>query len=242
MGALSGKVAIVTGGSRGIGRAIAERFGRDGAKVVVNYHQAADAAQTVVSAIAAAGSEAVAVQADVSRLADLPRLFEAAQSRFGRADILVANAGVYAPIPIAQTTEEIYDRLFAITKGTFFLLQMAADRIADGGRIITLSSGATLGWASAPAYAGSKAAIEQFTRALSKALGPRNVTVNAVLPGVTLTDMTPASPEFRARGAANTSFGRLGTPEDIADVVGFLASHDGRWITGQRIGAHGGSN
>lgn len=242
MESLNGKVAIVTGGSRGIGRAIAERFGRDGAKVVVNYQRDASAADAVVAAIAAAGSEALAVQADVSRIAELPRLFDAAESRFGRASILVANAGVYAPIPIAKTTEDVYDRLFAITKGTFFLLQLAAERIADAGRIITISTAATLSWAqNGPAYAGSKAAIETFSRALSKVLGPRGITVNSVLPGVTLTDMTPESPEFRARAAQNSTFGRLGAPQDIADVVAFLASDDARWITGQRIGAHGGA-
>jgi len=235
------KVAIVTGGSRGIGRATAERLARDGARVVVNYVQAKAAADEVVAAIAGRGGEAVAVQADVSALAEIPKLFDAAEARFGQVAIVVANAGIYLPKPIAQTTEAMYDRMFAITKGTFFLLQAAAERVADGGRIITISSGATLGWATnGPAYAGSKAAIEQFTRALSKVLGPRGITVNAVLPGVTETDMTPASPEFRARAAANSSFGRLGTPADIADVIGFLASDDARWITGQRIGAHGG--
>jgi len=235
------KVAIVTGGSRGIGRATAERLARDGARVVVNYVQAKVAADEVVAAIAGRGGEAVAVQADVSVLAEIPKLFDAAEARFGRVTIVVANAGIYLPKPIAQTTEEMYDRMFAITKGTFFLLQAAAERVADGGRIITISSGATLGWATnGPAYAGSKAAVEQFTRALSKVLGPRGITVNAVLPGVTETDMTPASPEFRARAAANSSFGRLGTPADISDVIGFLASDDARWITGQRIGAHGG--
>lgn len=235
------KVAIVTGGSRGIGRATAERLARDGVRVVVNYVQAKAAADEVVAAIVGRGGEAVAVQADVSVLAEIPKLFDAAETRFGRVAIVVANAGIYLPKPIAQTTEEMYDRMFAITKGTFFLLQAAAERVADGGRIITISSGATLGWAmNGPAYAGSKAAIEQFTRALSKVLGPRGITVNAVLPGVTETDMTPASPEFRARAAANSSFGRLGTPADIADVIGFLAGDDARWITGQRIGAHGG--
>ena len=238
---LHGKVAIVTGGSRGIGKAVALRLARDGARVVVNYLRAAAAADAVVAAIAANGGEAMALQADVSQIAEIPRLFDAVEARFGRADILVANAGVYAQIPIAQTTEEIYDSMFAITKGTFFLLKEAAERIADGGRIVSFSSGATLGWATTgPAYSGSKAAIEQFTRSLSKTLGPRGITCNVVLPGVTETDMTPDSEAFRTRAAGMTSFGRLGQPDDIADVVAFLVSDDARWITGQRIGAHGG--
>jgi len=240
---LDGKVAIVTGGSRGIGRAVALRLARDGARVVVNYLQAAAEAEAVVAAIAAQGGEAVAVQSDVARLAEIPRLFDVAEARFGRPAILIANAGVYAQIPIAQTTEEIYDRLFAITKGTFFLLQAAAQRIADGGRIISVSSGATMGFATnGPAYAGSKAAIEQFTRSLSKTLGPRGITANIVLPGVTLTDMTPENPEFRNRAAQMSSFGRLGQPEDIADVIAFLASDDARWVTGQRLAANGGTS
>ena len=240
---LAGKVAIVTGGSRGIGRAVAERLARDGARVVVNYVRAQADAEAVVAAIAAGGGEAIAVRADVFELADIPALFDAAEQRFGRPDIIVANAGVYAQLPIAETTEAIYDRMFAMAKGTFFLLQSAAEKIADGGRIVTISSGATQGWANnSPAYAGAKAAIEVFTRALSKVLGPRGVTVNAVLPGVTETDMPPENPAFRARAAGLSSFGRLGKPEDIADVVAFLVSHDGRWITGQRIGAHGGMN
>jgi 3-oxoacyl-[acyl-carrier protein] reductase len=240
---LAGKVAIVTGGSRGIGRATAERLARDGAQVVVNCVRAEAEAEAVVAAIVAGGGEAIAVRADVFDLAEIPTLFEAAEKRFGRPGIIVANAGVYAQIPIANTTEEIYDKMFGMTKGTFFLLQTAAEKIADGGRIVTISSGATQGWANnGPAYAGAKAAIEVFTRALSKVLGPRGVTVNTVLPGVTETEMVPDNPAFRERAAGLSSFGRLGKPEDIADIVAFLASDDGRWITGQRIGAHGGMN
>lgn len=240
MNGLEGKVAIVTGGSRGIGRAIAERLARDGARVAVNYLRASADADAVVAGIVARGGHAVAVQADVGRAAEIPKLFAGA-APLGPPAILVANAGVYAQIPIAQTTEEIYDALFAVTKGTFFLLQAAAERIVDGGRIITVSSSATLGWATnGPAYAGSKAAVEQFTRSLSKTLGPRGITVNSVLPGVTLTDMTPASPEFRNRAMQASSFGRLGDPADIADIVAFVASEDARWLTGQRLGANGG--
>ncbi len=240
---LTGKVAIVTGGSRGIGRATAERLARDGAQVIVNYVQAKAAADAVVAAIEKNGGKAAAVQADVFDPAAVPKLFDAAEQRFGRAAILVANAGVYAQVPIKDTTEAIYDRMFAMTKGTFFLLQAAAERIADGGRIVTLSSGATQGWAAnGPAYAGAKAAIEIFTRALSKVVGPRGITVNAVLPGVTETEMVPDNPEFRARAASLSSFGRLGKPEEIAAVIAFLCSADGGWITGQRIGAHGGMN
>ena len=190
----------------------------------MNYVQAKAAADAVVAAIAAQGGEAVAVQADVSALTEIPKLFDAAEARFGKPAIVVANAGVYLPKPIAQTTEEIYDRTFAITKGTFFLLQAAAGRVVDGGRIITISSGATVGWAPGrgPACAGSKAAVEQFTRALA-VLGPRGIAVNAVLPGVTETDMTPASPgSGRAPWPARAS-AAWGRRADIADVIAFLA-------------------
>lgn len=239
---LQGKCAIVTGGSRGIGRAAAERLARDGARVVVNYVRAQAAADATVAAIAARGGTALAVQADVTDLAAIPGLFDAAESAFGPVAILVANAGIYTPVPIAKTTEAIYDDLFAITKGTFFLLQEAERRIAHGGRIIALSSAATQGYATnAPAYAGSKAAIEMFARALAKTLGPRGITANVVLPGVTLTDMTPDDDAFKARAAAMSAFGRLGTAEEVADVIGFLASDDARWVTGQRISATGGT-
>lgn len=240
---LTGKVAIVTGAGRGIGRATALRLARDGAALVLNYVANESAARDLQALIRTQGGEAEVVRADVSVLSDIPRLFDAAKVRFGNVDILVNNAGVSGRGAVSNTTEETYDRLFALTKGVFFTLQMAAERVADGGRIISVSTGLTRNWAvGAAAYAGSKAAIEQFSRSLSKDLGPRAVTVNVVLPGVVETDMTSAmSPEMKEHARSQTSFGRLGRPEDIADVVAFLASDDARWVTGQLIVANGGS-
>lgn len=243
MPALTGKTAIVTGGSRGIGRAGALALAAQGADIVLTYRGDEVSAEETVAAIARLGAKAVAVRADVTRLDQIDLPFEAAQARFGRTDILVANAGVGIAGPFAAATEAQFDQLFAVTKGVFFLLQAAAAKLADQGRIITLSTGLTRGWAAnAALYAGSKAAIEQFSRSLSKEVGARGITVNVVLPGVTETDMTAAMPEaMKAHARAQTSLGRLGRPEDIADVVGFLASDAARWITGQLIVANGGS-
>jgi 3-oxoacyl-[acyl-carrier protein] reductase len=238
-----GKVALVTGASRGIGRATALRLAKDGAAVVLNYVANEAAAREVQALIRAQGGEAELVRADVTALAEIPGLFDAAAARFGRIDILVNNAGLGGRGSVAITPEETYDRLFAVTKGVFFTLQAAADRLADNGRIISLSTGLTRGWATGvAAYAGSKAAIEQFSRSLSKDLGPRGITVNVVLPGVTETDLTANMPsENKQHMRSQTSLGRLGKPEDIADVIAFLASDDARWITGQMIVANGGS-
>jgi 3-oxoacyl-[acyl-carrier protein] reductase len=239
---LEGKTALVTGASRGIGRAIAQRLARDGAKVIVNFVAAEKPAQEAVAAIQAEGGQAVAIQADVTVRADLRRLFEQTVAAFGTLDILVNNAGYGTRMPMAAVTEEIYDRIFSFTKATFFAQQLAADVLADNGRIINLSTGITRGWAEGAAvYGGSKAAIEMFTRSQSKELGKRGITVNAVLPGVTQTELTDKIPAaVREDAARRSSFGRIGEPDDIADIVAFLASHDARWITGQMIVANGG--
>lgn len=240
---LQGRVALVTGGGRGIGRATALRLSAEGAAVVLTYVENELAAREVESEIRAKGGVAEVLKADITLASHIPQMFDQACSRFGKVDILVNNAGVGGRGRVAETTAEAYDRLFAITKGVFFTLQAAAGVVADSGRIISLSTGLTRGWAlGAAAYAGSKAAIEQFSRSLSKDLGPRGVTVNVVLPGVIETDMTAAMPaEAKAHALSQTSFSRLGRPEDIADVVAFLASEDARWITGQLIVVNGGS-
>lgn len=240
---LSGKVALVTGAARGIGRATALRLAADGAAVVVNYRANEAAATEVQRAIAAHGGEAAIIRADVTKLDEIDALFEAASSRFGRLDILVNNAGVGGRSAFSTTEEAAYDSLFAITKGVFFTLKAGFTHVEDGGRIVSISTGLTRGWASgAAAYAGSKAAIEQFSRALSKEAGPRQITVNAILPGVIETDMTAGmAEEVRSAARSQTSFSRLGQPRDIADVVAFLASDDARWITGQMIVVNGGS-
>jgi 3-oxoacyl-[acyl-carrier protein] reductase len=245
--ALTGKVAIITGASRGIGRAIAERLAADGAAVVVNYSQSTAQAAEVVAAIAGRGGRAVAIQADMSRVAEIQRLFQDAISRFGRVDILVNNAAMALYKSIAETTEEEFDRVFALNaRGPFFAMQEAAHVLPDHGRIVNISSGATtVGFPSQSVYCGSKSALEQFTLVCANELGPRGITVNAVLAGPTETDMLNGivahSPEFKAMLIQRTPMGRIGQPLDIADVVAFLVSDDARWVTGQSIRVDGGA-
>jgi 3-oxoacyl-[acyl-carrier protein] reductase len=235
------KVAIVTGGSRGIGRAIAERLARDGVSVVVGYARAATDARTVVEAIEGCGGSAIAVRCDVRVLGDIRRLFDVALERYGSLDAAVANAGVFFANPIGAVSEHEFDELFAVNaKGVFFTLQEAAKRITDGGRIVTIStSGTRLRLPGGGAYLGSKAALEQFTKALAVELGPRGVTVNTVSPGFTETQMLSGK-EVRELGLGLSPLGRLGRPEDVADVVAFLVSDQGRWITGGNLQAGGG--
>lgn len=241
MGSLSGKVALVTGASRGIGRAIAERLAQDGASVVVNYANSAGEAEKVVTEIEAKGGSALAIQADVRKVSDIRRLFKEAFDRYGRLDIVVANAGIFLERPLAEVTEQEFDEIFNLNaKGAFFTLQEAARRVSDGGRIVAISTGGTrLGFPGAAAYLGSKGALEQFTKTLAVELGPRGVTVNAVSPGFTETDML-SKEEFRQMGVQMSPLGRLGTGRDIADAVGFVVSEQGRWITGGNLQAGGG--
>jgi 3-oxoacyl-[acyl-carrier protein] reductase len=237
---LEGKAALITGGSRGIGRAIAERLAADGATVVVNYARNKESAQEVVSGIVAKGGKALAVQADVSNHAQIRRLFSDAEKAVGPLDIVVANAGVHIEKPLIENTEADYNYVFDInTKGVFFILQEAAGRVRPGGRIIVVSTGGTkMHFPNMSLYLGSKGAIEQFARSLAMELGPRNVTVNILSPGFTDTDMLPE--QYRAYGASLSPFNRVGTPQEVADVSAFLASDASRWITGENIQAGGG--
>ncbi|MGW4161720.1 SDR family oxidoreductase [Streptomyces sp. NPDC004788] len=251
MGALTGKTALVTGGSRGIGRAIAERLARDGARVAVHYGSNGTAAEETVTAIEAAGGEAFAIGQELGVPGDAAALwaaFDAAVGPDAGLDVLVNNAGIGASAPFAAIGEEEYDRIFAVnTKAPFFLAQLGAERLRDGGRIVNVSTGLSHA-AMMPdlmAYAMSKSALDVFTRYLSKVLGPRGITVNAVAPGIVDTDVNAGwlrgNAEAWAGAAAMSALGKVGAPEDIADVVAFLASHDGRWVTGQWIDATGGS-
>ncbi len=242
MGNLAGKVAIVTGSSRGIGRAIAERLGRDGANVVVTYVGNREKAEEVVSAIKAQGSEAIALQVDMRKISDVRSLFQKTVDRFGKLDILVNNAaGRNVFKPTAEMTEEDYDSMFDITKGVYFALQEAAHHMADGGKIVSISTaGTSMGIPTGGAYSGSKAAIEQFTVALAKELGARGITVNTLAPGVTGTDGLVLDKEQVNQLIAQTPLGRLGHPDDIASAVALLVSEDAHWVTGQNIRATGG--
>jgi 3-oxoacyl-[acyl-carrier protein] reductase len=234
---LTGKTAVVTGGSRGIGRAIVRRLARDGARVVFSYRSDAAAA----AALAAEGGDVVAVQADQEDLASLDALFGAVD---GGLDILVNNAAVTAEAMIGDITPELFDQAMTVN-AKFPLLAMgrAAPLLRDGGRIVNISTLNTLLPAPGIAlYCASKAALEQFTKVAAIELGGRGITVNCVSPGATDTDLLrSANPaEALEQVPTVTPLGRLGTPEDIADVVAFLAGPDSRWITGQNIPATGG--
>lgn len=241
---LNGKVALVTGASRGIGRAVAERLAADGAAVVVNYATGEADAADVVQGIQARGGTAVAIQADVSRVPDIRRLFRESMERLHRLDILVANAGYCRFQPFAATSEEEFDRTFALNaKGTFFCLQEALLHMADGGRIVCLSTiGTVLNGPGGSCYFGSKAAVEQFSRTLAKEVAPRGINVNVVSPGFTATQMLLGAidPQAHDELIGMTPLRRLGQPADIADVVAFLASDGARWITRQNLAVDGG--
>ena len=241
---LTGKIALVTGASRGIGRATAERLARDGAMVVVNYATSADEAAAVVHEIERHGGKALAIQADIAKLADIKRLFRESIERCGQLDIFVANAGYSCFKPLADITEEDFDLTFAVNaKGTFFCLQEALHHLSDGGRIICLSTiGTVLNVPGGTCYFGSKAAVEQFCRTLAKEVAPRGITVNLVSPGFTETRMLTATMDADAHQQliGMTPLQRFGQPADIADVISFLASDEARWVTRQNLAVDGG--
>ena len=237
---LKGKTALVTGSSRGIGRAIAERLAGDGAAVAIHYARNKQPAQAMANKILVAGGKAIAIRADITKAAEVGRLFAEAEKALGHLDIVVANGGVHTTKPLVENTETDYDYIFDTnTKGVFFTLQEAARRVPDGGRIVVISTGGTkMRFANESLYLGSTGAIEQFARSLALELGPRNVTVNILSPGFTDTDMLPE--QYREYGASLSPFHRVGAPEDVADVATFLASDAARWITGQNVQAGGG--
>ena len=240
MKSLSGKVAIVTGASNGIGRAIAERLADDGAIVVVNYSKSLEKAQQVVGGIQGKGGKALAVQADMSHVTDARRLIIDTVKQFNRLDILVNNAGKFMPKPLEETTESDFDDVVALNaKGPYFAMQEAARVLKDGGRIVNISTGGThLHFPGATAYLGSKAALEQYTKGLAQELAPKGVTVNTVSPGFTETGMM--TEEYRQIGIQLSPMKRLGVPNDIAGVVAFIVSEEARWLTGQTIQVGGG--
>lgn len=238
------RVAIVTGASKGIGRAIALRLAKDGIAVVVNYATSRQAADEVVAEIQAGGGKAVAVQADIGSPTAAATLFDAAEQSFGGADILVNNAGVMRLAPLAEMDDEAFEFQLAVNlTGTFRGIREAGRRLRDGGRIINFSSSVV--GAYGPAYGGyaaTKAAVEALTHVASKELGRRKITVNAVAPGPVETElfMTGKSDELVQNIVKTIPLGRLGQPQDIASVVSFLAGPDGGWVNGQVLRANGG--
>lgn len=237
---LTGKTAIVTGGSQGIGAAVAKRLYADGANLVLTYLSDRGKADEVIAQIGASPDRVLAVAGDLRQVDFVARLFDEAGRRFGAPDIVAAVAGVNLNRLVAETTEDDYDHVFSLnTRATFWIFREAARRVRDGGRIVGVSTNMTLqGRAGRALYAASKAAVEQFVKTLAKELGSRAITVNAVAPGPTDTAMV--SQLSRDTAPATTPLGRLGKPEDIADVVAFLVSQDANWVTGQIIGVNGG--
>jgi 3-oxoacyl-[acyl-carrier protein] reductase len=238
------QVAIVTGASRGIGAAIARRLSTDGFAVVVNYASNSSEADALVAELNGAGGRAVAVKADVSKAADVRRMFETAEQQLGKVDVLINNAGVIKPTPLADTSDELYDRTFDINvRGTFNTLREAAGRMNDGGRIINFSSTTVaLNMPGYAIYSATKAAVETFTHVFAKELRGRNITVNAVAPGPVATALffDGKTDEQIQHFAKMPPLERLGQPEDIASVVAFLASPAAAWVNGQVLRANGG--
>ena len=244
---LRGKTALITGGSRGIGRAIAQRFASEGALVAIHYGGNDAAGNETLKAIEQTGGQAFLVKAKLGVKDDVDTLFsELEKGLAGRSlDILVNNAAVATQIALAQTTPEEFDRIFAINvRAPFFIIQRALPLMSDGGRIINISSGVT--WFATPAtvYSMTKGALNVLSRSLANSLGYRNITVNTISPGITDTDMNPAIRDKEAKAidrvAAMTALGRPGQPADIADTVAFFASDDARWITGETVEVNGG--
>jgi 3-oxoacyl-[acyl-carrier protein] reductase len=244
MGQNNAKVALVTGASRGIGMAIAERLAQDGFKLIINYSETAAPAEALVRKLEGAGAEAIAVKADISDPTAVRGMFDAAEAAFGGIDVLVNNAGIMALAPIAETDDASFDRLIAVNlKGTFNTLREAAKRLRNGGSIVNFSSSVVgLLMPTYGVYAATKAAVEGLTSVLAKELRGRNITVNAVAPGPTATDLfLKGKPQDVVdRLAKMAPLERLGQPSDIADVVSFLAGPDAAWVNGQVLRVNGG--
>ena len=248
MSDLMGKVAVVTGASKGIGASIAKELAAAGASVVVNYASAKDDAERVVASIQQKGGKAVAVQGDVSKEADVKRLFVETKQAFGAVDVLVNNAGVYAFQPIEEVTEAEYRREFDINVlGPLLATKEAVAHFnGKGGSVINVSSlASTKGIPTSAVYSGTKGALDAVTRVLAAELGPRNIRVNTIAPGGVETEGTRTlgmiGSDMEKQFVAATPLGRIGQPDDIGPVAVFLASSESRWVTGETLRAAGGS-
>lgn len=247
MGKLQGKVAVVTGASKGIGAGIARALGEAGASVVVNYASDKAGAEQAVADIKAKGGKAVAVQGDVSKAADVKRLFEETRKAFGKLDVLVNNAGVYKFVPLEQIDEAEYQRQFGINVwGTIQATREALPLFGtEGGSVINISSIVSrMGIPGSSVYAGTKGAVDTVTQVLASELGPRKIRVNSINPGMIESEGTHTAgfigSDFQKNIEAQAPLGRIGQPEDVAKVAVFLASDDAGWLTGERISASGG--
>jgi 3-oxoacyl-[acyl-carrier protein] reductase len=246
MSKLAGKVAIVTGASKGIGAAIAKALAAEGASVVVNYASSKSGADNVVAAITAAGGKATAVGGDVSKAADAQGIIDSAIETYGQIDILVNNSGVYELAPIEEFTEDQFHRQFNINVlGLLLTTQAAVKHLREGASIINVSSVvSTITPPASAVYTGTKGAVDAITGVLAQELGPRKIRVNAINPGIVITEGTQtagiAGSDFETMAVSQTPLGRVGQPDDIASIAVFLASGDSGWLTGERIVASGG--
>lgn len=246
MSKLAGKVAVVTGASKGIGAGIAKALAAEGASVVVNYASSQAGAEAVVSAITSAGGNAVAVGGDVSKASDAQGIISTAIETYGRLDIVVNNSGVYQFAPIEEFTEEQYRRQFDTNVlGVLLTTQAAVRHLGEGASIINISSVVTTVTPPATAvYSGTKGAVDAITGVLARELGPRKIRVNAINPGVVVTEGAQSAgvigSDFESAVVGQTPLGRVGVPDDIASIAVFLASDDAKWLTGERITASGG--
>jgi 3-oxoacyl-[acyl-carrier protein] reductase len=238
------QIALVTGASRGIGAAVARRLAKDGFAVVVNYAASSSEADALVAELQAAGARAIAVQADVAKTDDVRRMFETVEQQLGKVDVLVNNAGVLKTVPLADTSDALFDQTININlRGTFNTLREAAARLNDGGRIVNFSSTTlALNMPGYAVYNATKAAVEAFTHVFAKELRGRNITVNAVAPGPIATSLflDGKTDEQIQTFAKMPPLQRLGQPDDIAAVVSFLAGPDAGWVNGQILRANGG--
>jgi len=246
MSKLSGKVAIVTGASKGIGAAIAKAFAKEGASVVVNYASSRDGADAVVKAITGSGGKAVAVRGDVTKLADTQAIVNAAIENYGKLDIVVNNSGVFEFAPVEAITEEQFHRQFNTNVlGLLLVTQAAIKHLREGSSIINISSAvSTLQPPASAVYTGTKGAVDAITGVFSREFGQKKIRVNSINPGMIETEGAHAAgfigSEFQEAAVAQTPLGRIGQPNDVASVAVFLASDDSAWLTGERLSASGG--